>query len=263
MRKRTQLILVDLLNGALISERTVVFGHYSRPNLKLPFLVEQSESDKINTSSAQRLIRKMQRRKDWQESHLVVGIETDPLYPFVGKFEVMVRCFELIADCPPAFLTIQTRSPLIVLALPLLKRLAAKLKVVFAIEAINDSLNQQYTPHLARPSERITAARTLHRFGIDVQLQVAPIVGGRSQLKGLSRRALSQFVRECNSAARTVEIVPVTHLVGEDLSPMIVNSHFGGEFQKVSHLAMREVCRAELTAAELVITPELMSEVAA
>lgn len=263
MRKRTQLVLMDLMNGVLISEKTSVIGHYSRPNLKLPFVVRQNEAERCTTKTAGRLIRKLQKQSDWQSSHLVVGIETDPLYPFVGKFEVMVKCFEAIAEAPPAFLTIQTRSPLVVLALPLLKRLASCLKVVFAVEAINDSINQQYTPHLSRPSERITAARTLHRFGIDVLLQVAPIVGGRAQLKGLPRKALSQFVTECDSAARAIEIVPVTHLVGEELSPMIVNSHFGGEFQKVAHLALREICRAELNTAELIITPELMSEAAA
>jgi len=264
MGKKEQILLVlDILDGTLLSERSAIEGRYLRPNLRLSFAnnLSSSSSERLSGKTAIRAIKRMRRARGWENTHLVVGAETDPMYPFNGRFDVMVKCLEEIAACPPAHLTIQTRSPLLVLALPLLKALGDKLTVVFAFEALNDQINQRFTPSLPRPSERMTAARTLNRFGIDVHLQVSPIVGGRTQ--AFSRKILSTFVSAADSATRTIEILPVQYVVSEELSPLLRDSTKNGEFQKISHLALKDVCRLELTRAKLALGIDHLSEIAA
>jgi len=263
--RRTQLILLDVMDGVLFVERTAVAGNYARPALRLPLLERATppSGDRIDAKTALRAIRRLRKQVEWSRAEIVVGIESDPLNPFEGKFDVMVKCLEEIAVDPPASITIQTRSPLIVLALPLLKRLQDRLRVVIAVEAINDSIHRQFSPFLPRPSERISAARTLHRFGIHTQLQIAPIVGGRSELRQLPRRALSTFLEACDTAASVIEIVALPTVISGEVSQQIVATRLGGELQKVAHLALRELCRTELKRAELVVTSEMGSMAAA
>lgn len=263
VRERSKLILLDILNGTLYAEKTAVEGNFLRPPLRLSFSSPHSTGERPKVRNALKTIQRLQKESDWSKAHVVIGIQSDPFAPFTEKFDLLVKCLEEMALKQPGHITLQTRSPLIVLALPLLKRFGDRLSLVMAFEALNNSINSTFTPHLPRPSERITAARTLHRFGLDVHLQIAPIVGTRGQLRGLSRKVLSQFVTACDTAATSLEIVSLPSIVETTLSPMLMNARFGGEFQRISHLALREMCRTELKRAELVVSADFLSDVAA
>lgn len=261
--KGSQLVLLDVLDGILFAERTACEGEFGRPHLGLPLISRTLTSENLDSKKALRLVRRLKKQTKWNKAKVIVGIESDPLHPFNGKFDVMIRCLDEIVADPPGQLVIQTRSPLLVLALPLLRRISDRIKIVMAFEALNDSIHHQFTPFLPKPSERMTAARTLHRFGIDVNIQVAPIVGTKRQLAFLPRKALSHFVNECDTACSSVEVVALSQVVSGEVSQQLLNSRFGGEFQKIAHIALREICLVELKNAQLIFSPENASPVAA
>jgi hypothetical protein len=109
-------------------------------------------------------------------AEIVFGTTTDPFFPFEGKFDASIRFLELFQRYQPGLLTIQTRSPLIVIAMPVLKKLGSRVSVTLGIETPLEESVQRYTPGLPRIEERLKTATALRRFGVQVALQVAPVL---------------------------------------------------------------------------------------
>ncbi|NDC36524.1 MAG: hypothetical protein EBZ48_00545 [Proteobacteria bacterium] len=111
-----------------------------------------------------------------RSSAIYFGVSTDPFLPFQGKFDATMKFLKLFERYTPGVLVVQTRSPLVVLAMPVLKSLGAHAAVTLGIETPLETAAQRYTPHLPRAEERIKAAAALRRFGIEVTLQVSPVL---------------------------------------------------------------------------------------
>lgn len=104
------------------------------------------------------------------------GTTTDPFFPFEGKFDASIKFLELFKRYTPGLLVVQTRSPLLVIAMPVLKKLGNRVAVTLGVETIDENIVRKYTPGLPKASERLQCARALRRFGIEVTLQVAPLL---------------------------------------------------------------------------------------
>jgi len=104
------------------------------------------------------------------------GTTTDPFFPFEGKFDASMKFLELFKRYTPGLLTVQTRSPLLVIAMPVLKKLGEHAAVTIGIETCDEEVVRKYTPGLPRITERLQCARALRRFGVEVTLQVAPLL---------------------------------------------------------------------------------------
>jgi len=104
------------------------------------------------------------------------GVTTDPFLPFEGKFDASMKFLDLFQRYTPGLLVVQTRSPLIVIARPVLRRLGRHAAVTIGIETNNDQALSRYTPGLPRIDERLKAATALRRFGVEVTLQVNPLL---------------------------------------------------------------------------------------
>lgn len=109
-------------------------------------------------------------------SMIFLGHEVDPFIPFEGRFDISMKFLELFERFTPGHLVVQTRSPLIVIGLPVLKRMGKRVSVTIGIESHLEESTLKYTPGLPRVEERLKAATALRRFGIEVTLQVAPIL---------------------------------------------------------------------------------------
>lgn len=109
-------------------------------------------------------------------TEIVFGSFTDPFHPFHGKFDISIKMLELFSRYVPGHLTIQTRSPLVVIALPVLKRLGSRVSVNFGIETLDEQSVLRYTPGLPRVEERLKAITALRRFGIETNIQVSPVL---------------------------------------------------------------------------------------
>lgn len=111
-----------------------------------------------------------------RQTHIVLGSTTDPFYPFDSKFDGSMKFLSLFEKYTPGLLTVQTRSPLIVLAMPVLTKLGRRAAVTIGIETPDEDAIRRYTPGLPRAEERLKAARALRSFGVEVTLQVAPVL---------------------------------------------------------------------------------------
>lgn len=115
------------------------------------------------------------RSLDLSASCVILGSNSDPFVPFQGKFDWTLKIIERIAAARPARFILQTTSPLVLLAAPLLVALRERACVTIAFGALSDSLAHSITPGTPRPSERLQACRALQAAGVLVAAQLAPI----------------------------------------------------------------------------------------
>lgn len=104
------------------------------------------------------------------------GTTTDPFYPFEGKFDASIKFLELFTRYTPGMLVVQTRSPLIVIAMPVLRKLGSRASVTIGVETCDEEAVRRYTPGLPRIEERLKTASALRNFGVEVCLQANPIL---------------------------------------------------------------------------------------
>lgn len=109
-------------------------------------------------------------------SQIFFGTATDPFFPFEGKFDASIKFLELFQRYTPGMLTVQTRSPLIVIAMPILKKLGCRAAVTLGVETHLEESVRRYTPGFPRIEERLKTAQALRRFGVEVTLQVSPLL---------------------------------------------------------------------------------------
>ncbi|RMG42930.1 MAG: hypothetical protein D6719_05040, partial [Candidatus Dadabacteria bacterium] len=111
-----------------------------------------------------------------RSSHIYLGVTTDPFFPFEHKFDTSMKFLELFLRYTPGMLTVQTRSPLIVIAMPVFNRLGKHCSVTIGIETFREDMVRHYTPGLPSVRERLKTAAALRRFGIETTLQAAPVL---------------------------------------------------------------------------------------
>lgn len=109
-------------------------------------------------------------------AQIYFGTTTDPFFPFEGKFDASIKFLEIFQRYTPGMLTVQTRSPLIVIAMPVFKRLGKHAAVTIGVESLLDESVRRYTPGLPKVAERLKTAMALRRFGVEVTLQVSPVL---------------------------------------------------------------------------------------
>lgn len=104
------------------------------------------------------------------------GTTSDAFLAFQKKFDVTMACLELLEQYRPGFIVVQTRSPMVISALPLLKMLGEKVVVAIPMETHQEAIIQRYTPGQPKVSERLIAANGLRRQEIKVNLVVSPML---------------------------------------------------------------------------------------
>lgn len=124
----------------------------------------------------ERNLMRLSRQGILASSTIYFGTTTDPFYPFEGKFDASMKFLDLFQRYTPGLLVIQTRSPLMVIAMPVLRKLGKHAAVTIGLETNNEEMVRRYTPGLPRVQERVKMAAALRNFGIEVTLQVSPVL---------------------------------------------------------------------------------------
>ena len=109
-------------------------------------------------------------------SEIYFGTSSDPFLPFDGKFNASIKFLEIFQRYTPGMLHIQTRSPLVVIGMPVLKKLGKHVSVTIGLETNKEEVNARLCPGIPRVEERLKTATALRRFGIEVSLQVGPVL---------------------------------------------------------------------------------------
>lgn len=116
-------------------------------------------------------------KKDLLASTVVyLGFGSDPFLALDKKFDVTHACLQVLAQYRPGLVVAQTRSPMVISALPLLKMLGDRAVVAIPIESPHENIIARYTPGQPKIRERLIAAEGLRRQGIQVNLMASPIL---------------------------------------------------------------------------------------
>jgi len=116
----------------------------------------------------------------------------DPYQPLEKRYELTRRCLEILSrhGWP---VTIQTKSPLILRDIELLKKFSG-LEVTFSIATADEKIKQLFEPNSPPLKERIETLEKLHSEGIRTSAMIAPMLPNAEwlveQLKGKVDRAL-------------------------------------------------------------------------
>lgn len=115
-------------------------------------------------------------QKRLESAVVYFGVTHDPFFAFHKKFNVTTTCFELLEEFRPGLVVVQTRSPLVLSALPWLKALGERVVVNLGFESTCAQTITRYTPEQSKPRDRLLAADGLRAQGINVCLNVNPIL---------------------------------------------------------------------------------------
>jgi DNA repair photolyase len=101
---------------------------------------------------------------------------TDPYQPLEVSALVTRNLLEVMADEPPDFILLQTRSPLVVRDIEVLQRLKSRLRVSMTVETDREEVRRIVTPSAPPLAGRLKALRQLRDAGIDTQAAVSPLL---------------------------------------------------------------------------------------
>jgi DNA repair photolyase len=102
----------------------------------------------------------------------------DPYQPAEGVNPHMPALLAAVAAAPPRVFVVQTRSPLVLRDLPMLREVArsTKLRISFSITTNRDDVRRRYEPHCEPNDQRLAAVRKLRAAGIEVYATLAPLL---------------------------------------------------------------------------------------
>lgn len=102
----------------------------------------------------------------------------DPYQPAEAQQQIMPRILEALMTSPPHVFVLQTRGPLILRDIDLLRCLAARttLRVSFSITTDRDAVRRLYEPHCPSIAERLDVVRALRDAGIETYATLAPLL---------------------------------------------------------------------------------------
>ena len=104
----------------------------------------------------------------------------DPYQPLEARYELSRRCLEILGQegWP---VTVQTRSPLVLRDLEILKK-ARDFEVGFTVTTGDDDMRRLFEPNAPLIKDRLDALEGLHRAGVRTFAMVAPMLPGAEGL---------------------------------------------------------------------------------
>src|SRR4030042_2127762 len=104
----------------------------------------------------------------------------DPYQPLESKYGLTRKCLEILVECGWP-ITVQTKSPLVLRDLDLLKR-GDKIEVGLSVTTADDRIRKLFEPCAPSIMERVEALEELHLAGISTFAMIAPMLPGAEAL---------------------------------------------------------------------------------
>ncbi len=101
---------------------------------------------------------------------------TDPYQPLEAKQGLTRSLLQAMAEEPPDFVLVQTRSPLVTRDLDQLHALGDAVRVSMTVETDREDMRRLFTPSAPPIAARFRALRELREAGIRTQAAVSPIL---------------------------------------------------------------------------------------
>lgn len=148
-----------------------------------------------------RELRRPARFRALQRETVVIGTATDPYQPAERRFRITRGVLETLAEQQGLSVTIITKSPLITRDIDLLLRIAARsrLSVHVSLITTDRELARRLEPRAPTPEARLRAIARLRAHGIEVGVNVMPVLPGITDAPHLLE-ALVRAIAESNAS---------------------------------------------------------------
>lgn len=123
------------------------------------------------------LLRKeLQKAKAKGSVTIFMSSSTDPYQPIEYKENVTRSLLAVMAEDPPDFLFVQTRSPLVERDIDLLRLFKEKVRVSMTVETDRDDIRRHFTPDAPPIQARLQTLKRLAEAGVPTQATIAPVL---------------------------------------------------------------------------------------
>jgi DNA repair photolyase len=116
------------------------------------------------------------RRGKLETWRIFMSSATDPYQGAEAKYRVTRACLEAFVKMPPGLLVVQTRSPMVLRDLDLLRALRGVAWVSLTLETNDDRVRRAFTPTSPPVAARLRTLRALRQAGIRAQAAVSPML---------------------------------------------------------------------------------------
>lgn len=143
---------------------------------------------------------------------IVIGTATDPYQPAERHFRVTRQLLEVLAELKRLRLVIITKSPLITRDIDLLSRIAqrSRLTIHLSLITLDRDLARRIEPRAPTPEARLRALQRLHDAGIDVGINIMPVLPGITDrpdaLEALVRQVAAHGASHINACALRLRV---------------------------------------------------------
>ncbi|MBI4394918.1 MAG: PA0069 family radical SAM protein [Candidatus Omnitrophica bacterium] len=179
---------------------------------------------------APELLRKTFLKPSWKGELITFSGDTDCYQPLEAHYQLTKGCLEVCLEFGNP-ITIITKSFLIIRDLELLKKLYERthLSIVMSIPFLNDSTARLIEPHAASVSRRFDAVRILSEHGINVGVNIAPLIPG---LNDSDIPQILKRTKECGGKSAGLTLLRLPGNVKAVFASRI-RSHFPLAYQKI------------------------------
>jgi DNA repair photolyase len=165
---------------------------------------------------------------------VLIGTATDPYQPAERRYRITRGLLEVLAEYRALSIAIITKSPLVTRDVDVLARIAARssLSVNVSLITLDRELARRLEPRAPTPDARLRAIARLREGGIDVGVNVMPVLPGitdaPAQLEALIRR-----VAEAGAAHVRAGALALRAVARERYLPLIESEfpHLAGRYR--------------------------------
>jgi len=137
------------------------------------------ETKIVAKHDAPKLLMRELAKRSWMAEPIVMSAITDIYQPIEKELELSRQCLEVLADCAQPVSTM-TKSALVLRDTDLWARMSKQNtgRVTVTLVTLNDVLAKDLEPRAAAPTRRLHIIRELVKAGVQVNVNIAPIIPG-------------------------------------------------------------------------------------
>ncbi|TVX98695.1 SPL family radical SAM protein [Cohnella terricola] len=147
----------------------------------------------VKQGAADLLRKELRRAKTKGPVTIFMSSSTDPYQPVEYKEQVTRSLLEVMAEDPPDFLLLQTRSPLVCRDIDLLRLLGDRVRVSMTVETDREDIRKVFAPYAPPIPARLNALRELSKAEIPTQAAIAPILPSSEEFPELLRQVTNRI----------------------------------------------------------------------